>query len=50
MEENAGIIRLTAEHDILPFDCGDSDLNDFLVSDAKAYQEGKLGEAYTGTL
>ena len=27
MEENAGIIRLTAKHDILPFDCGDSDLN-----------------------
>lgn len=24
MEENAGIVRLTAEHNILPFDCGDT--------------------------
>ena len=39
MEKNSGIIRLTSEHVILPFDCGDNDINDFLVSDAKAYQE-----------
>lgn len=46
MEENAGIVRLTAEHNILPFDCGDADLNDFLVSDAKAYQEKLLAVTY----
>ena len=46
MEQNSGIIRLTAEHNILPFDCGDEDLNDFLVSDAKAYQEKLLAVTY----
>lgn len=46
MEQNSGIIRLTSEHNILPFDCGDEDLNDFLVSDAKAYQEKLLAVTY----
>lgn len=46
MEQNAGIIRLSIDHDILPFDCGDVDLNDFLVSDAKAYQEKLLSVTY----
>ncbi|MCQ2190143.1 MAG: GNAT family N-acetyltransferase [Paludibacteraceae bacterium] len=46
MEKNSGIIRLTSEHVILPFDCGDNDINDFLVSDAKAYQEKLLAVTY----
>ena len=46
MERNTGIIRLTAGHTILPFDCGDSDLNDFLLSDAKAYHDRLLAVTY----
>lgn len=46
MEKNAGIIRLNANRNILPFDCGDADLNDFLLSDAKAYQEKLLAVTY----
>lgn len=46
MEKNPRIIRLTSDHTYLPFDCGDSDLNDFLVSDAKAYQEKLLSVTY----
>ena len=41
-----GVIRLAPDYDILPFDCGDSDLNEFLVSDAKAYQERLLAVTY----
>lgn len=39
MSQNSGIIRLNTEHKILPFDCGDNDINDFLLSDAVIYQE-----------
>lgn len=46
MKEELNIIRLTAEHNILPFDCGDSDINDFLINDAKAYQEKLLAVTY----
>lgn len=46
MDQNSGIIRLSAEHDILPFDCGDNDLNEFLMSDAKVYQEKLLAVTY----
>jgi predicted GNAT family N-acyltransferase len=31
------LIRLTEEHVIKPFDCGDEDLNDFLINSAKYY-------------
>lgn len=30
-------VRLTPEHEIKPFDCGDDDLNDFLHNSAKHY-------------
>lgn len=33
----SSIIRLTAAHQIKPFDCGDADLNEFLLNDAKSY-------------
>ncbi len=39
------IVKLSAEYDIKPFDCGDADLNGFLLNDALMYQEKKL--AYT---
>ena len=31
------IVRLTQEHIFKPFDCGESDLNDFLLIDSKEY-------------
>jgi GNAT superfamily N-acetyltransferase len=34
---NARLIRLTSEHIIKPFNCGDSDLNTFLYQEAKDY-------------
>lgn len=46
MDDNLGLIRLTPDYDILPFDCGDDDLNKFLLNDAKAYQEKLLAVTY----
>jgi hypothetical protein len=34
--------RLTAESVIMPFNCGDDDLNAFLMNDAKAFMQKKL--------
>ncbi len=39
------IVKLTADYIMKPFDCGDADLNGFLLYDAKMYLEKKL--AYT---
>lgn len=36
------LVRLTGEHVIKSFDCGDEDLNDFLVNSAKFYSEQLL--------
>ncbi len=38
--------RLTTEHNILPFDCGDSDLNEFLLENAIQYQKELLAVTY----
>jgi hypothetical protein len=43
---NLNFIRLTTEHAILPFDCGDADLNDFLFYDAKDYLRKLLSVTY----
>lgn len=39
-------VRLTSEHQLKPFNCNDSDLNDFFFNDAKNYQEGLLAVTY----
>jgi predicted GNAT family N-acyltransferase len=39
-------IRLTEEHQIKPFDCGDADLNDFLFNSAKQYQSQLMAVTY----
>jgi GNAT superfamily N-acetyltransferase len=39
-------IRLTPEKEILPFDCGDPDLNEFLSIDAKSYLLQLLAVTY----
>ena len=43
---NFTLVRLSSEHQILPFDCGDTDLNDFLHNDAKNYTENLLAVTY----
>jgi len=40
------LTRLTPEKEILPFDCGDSDLNDFLLTDSKNYYNQLLAVTY----
>ncbi|MBR4513005.1 MAG: GNAT family N-acetyltransferase [Bacteroidales bacterium] len=40
------IVRLTQEHTFKPFDCGESDLNDFLLNDAKLYAQGLVAVTY----
>jgi hypothetical protein len=40
------LVRLTQEFVIKPFDCGDTDLNDFLFNDSKKYQEELLAVTY----
>ena len=38
--------RLSDSHAILPFDCGDEDINDFFVSQAMHYQKELLAVTY----
>lgn len=40
------LIRLSSAHPILPFDCGDEDLNEFIVKDAKNYLAKLLAVTY----
>lgn len=40
------IVRLTKDHNVLAFDCGNKDINDFLMEDAYEYQEGLLAVTY----
>ena len=44
--EGLRFIRLASDHIIKPFDCGDPDLNDFLLNDAKLYQGQLLTVTY----
>jgi len=39
-------VRLTDNHTILPFDCDDADLNDFLFNDAKNYSKQLMAVTY----
>ena len=40
------IVRLTQEHYFKPFDCGEGDLNEFLLQDSKQYAKGLLAVTY----
>jgi len=44
--EELSFVRLSTEYNILPFDCADSDLNDFIVTDAKPCLESLLAVTY----
>lgn len=38
--------RLTQDHEFKPFDCGNQDLNDFLLKDSKLYLKNLLAVTY----
>lgn len=40
------LIQLSASHKIKPFDCGDDDLNDFLLNDSQNYSSQLLAVTY----
>lgn len=40
------IVRLTQDHEFKPFDCGEDDLNEFFLQDAKQYLKGLLAVTY----
>lgn len=40
------LIRLTADYEMKPFDCGDAELNGFLVDDAKYYLKQKIANTF----
>lgn len=40
------LVRLTDSYPLGSFDCGDEDLNDFLLNDAKAFQKKQIAYTY----
>ena len=40
------LLRLTSETDLEGFDCGDTDLNNFLVEDAKNFLNKRIATSY----
>jgi hypothetical protein len=46
MQNNRRIVRLTQDYVLKPFDCGNVDLNDFLLNDAKQYASHLLAVTY----
>lgn len=40
------IIKLTDDYELKPFDCGDADLNGFLMNDAKPFSGKRIGNTY----
>jgi hypothetical protein len=45
-QKDYSLIRLSLEHDIKPFDCGDTDLNDFFLNDSKPHLAKLLAVTY----
>lgn len=40
------IIRLTTNYDLKPFNCGDADLDGFLMNDAKSFVSKRIGNTF----
>ena len=40
------VVRLTPDYTLTTFDCGDSDLNDFLLEDAKHFLEKRIANTF----
>ena len=46
MTDNIRVVRLTQDYQFKSFDCGNQDLNDFLLSDSKPYLQKLLSVTY----
>ena len=46
MTDNIRVVRLTQDYVFKSFDCGNQDLNSFLLSDSKAYAKRLLSVTY----
>lgn len=46
MRSNFRIFKLSENYQLRPFDCGDNDLNNFLVEDALTYKQRLLSVTY----
>ena len=46
MTDNIRVVRLTHDYQFKSFDCGNQDLNDFLLSDSKPYLKKLLSVTY----
>lgn len=46
MTDNIRVVRLTQDYQFKSFDCGNQDLNDFLLSDSKPYLKKLLSVTY----
>ena len=40
------IVPLTFDYELTEFDCGDSDLNEFLLEDAKSFLEKRIANTF----
>lgn len=40
------LVRLTADSQLTPFDCGDDDLNNFLIEDAKGFLDKRIATTF----
>lgn len=40
------LIKLTSDTELYGFDCGDEDLNEFLVEDAKGFHDKRIATSY----
>ena len=40
------VIPLTSDYEMKPFDCGDAELNGFLLHEAKAFAENRLANTF----
>jgi|APTNR8051073442_1049403.scaffolds.fasta_scaffold45939_2 hypothetical protein len=43
---NSFLCRLSSSHNILPFDCGNEDLNDFLLNESKLFNDQLITVTY----
>ena len=44
--DSVQIVRLDADYEFKPFDCGDKDLNEFLLNDSKDYLAKRIAVTY----
>ena len=40
------LVRLTSEYDLKQFDCGDNDLNEFLIDNALDFSEKRIANTF----